>query len=267
MDRQTLLVTGSTDGIGKETAAQLAAMGADVIIHGRNEEKASRVAEEITRLSGNTKISHLAADFADLRQVRSMAAEINRRPALHVLINNAGVYMNHRTLTVQGFEATFGINHLATFLLTNLLLDLLIRSAPARIVTVSSIAHQRATLDFDDLRGEKRFDPYATYAASKLANILFTYELASRLNGTGVTANCLHPGVINTKLLRTGFGTTGATVEEGAATNVFLATSPEVEGITRKYFVRSQQAASSWLSRDPAARQKLWAVSARACGL
>jgi NAD(P)-dependent dehydrogenase (short-subunit alcohol dehydrogenase family) len=267
IDRR-ILVTGSTDGIGKETALELAAMGAEVIVHGRTKGKAALVAQEIARTTGNEKTAFIAADFADLTQVRSMAAEVTQRwDRIHVLINNAGVYMSDRELTVQGFETTFAVNHLAPFLLTNLLLDNLLRSVPARIVTVSSIAHQRATLDFENLQAEKRFDPYAVYALSKLANILFTYELASRLQGKGVTANCLHPGVINTKLLRTGFGTTGATVEEGASTTVYLATSEEVEGITGTYFVRNQKAASSWLSRDPAARQKLWAVSARACGL
>ncbi len=261
-------MTGSTDGIGRETALELARLGAEVIVHGRSSGKASAVADAIRRETGNPSLAFLPADFSDLDQVRAMAAGLQSRwGVLHVLINNAGTYMDRRILTPAGLEVTFTVNHLAPFLLTNLLLDLLKRSTPSRVITVSSVAHQRGGLDFDNLQGERHYEPYSAYAVSKLANILFTYELAARLEGTGVTANCLHPGVITTKLLQKGFGSTGGSVEEGAATSVYLASSPVVESVTGRYFVRRQEAVSSWLSRDRALARRLWEVSERLCGL
>ena len=201
--------------------------------------------------------------------MRSLAAQVRASaPRLDVLINNAGVYHDRRTLTADGLETTFAVNHLAPFLLTNLLGDLLAASAPARVVTVASVAHQSAQLEFADLQGTYRYDGYTAYAFSKLCNILFTYELADRLADAGVTANCLHPGVVATKLLQAGFpGLRGATVIEGARTPVYLATSPEVAEITGTYFVGGRPARSSAVSYDVTARRRLWRVSEQLVGL
>ncbi len=230
MKDRVVLVTGSTDGIGRETALELARLGAEVIVHGRSAEKASAVADAIRRDTGNASVAFLSADLSDLEQVRAMAAALQSRwSVLHVLINNAGTYMNHRVLTPAGLEVTFTVNHLAPFLLTTLLLDLLKKSAPSRVINVSSVAHQRGGLDFANLQGEKHYEAYSAYSVSKLANILFTYELAERLNGTGVTANCLHPGVITTKLLQKGFGSTGGSRRRGGRHLCLPCLSPEVD--------------------------------------
>ena len=202
-------------------------------------------------------------------QVRQMAAQVQERfPRLDVLVNNAGVFMKRRQLTPQGLEYTLVINHLAHFLLTHLLLDLLKHSAPARILNVSSNTHQWVTdVDFDNLQGERHYDGDDAYALSKLANIWFTVELAERLQGSGVTVNALHPGVINTKLLRTGFVAPGAEVSEGAETSVYLACAPQVEGVSGAYFVQKQRSGTSALSRDRELRQRFWQVSAALVGL
>ena len=198
-----------------------------------------------------------------------MAGEIHERyDHLHVLINNAGVSMTERVLTEDGMEMTFAVNYLAPFLLTHLLLDLLKKSAPSRIITVSSKAHMRTTLDFDNLQGEKSFNGSHAYALSKLGNILFTFELAGRLSGSGVTANCLHPGVIDTKMMRQGFSYPhGADVEKGAETPVYLATSPDVASMTGQYFEDKRPAPTSPLSHDIPLRKKFWAVSEQLCGI
>ncbi|HXG37384.1 MAG TPA: SDR family oxidoreductase [Bacteroidota bacterium] len=266
---KTILITGSTDGIGKETALELAAMGHKVIVHGRSSQRAEDAANDIRKKSGNATIETVVADFTSLRQVRAMAADVIKRfPRLDVLINNAGVYMKERTLTEDGYETTFQVNHLAHFLLTHLLLDLLKQSAPSRIINVSSMAHNNAKLSFDNLQGEKRYGGYGAYACSKLENILFTYELAERLEGTGVTVNCLHPGVIATKLLRAGFGGFGGSgVKKGAETIVFLATSPKGATVTGKYFVNKEVADSSLASHDRSLRKALWELSERLVGI
>lgn len=269
MQGKTVLITGSTDGIGKQSALELARMGATVILHGRDYAKGSSTLQEIGKLTGNDKLDLFVADLSSQNQVRNFAAEVERKyTRLDVLINNAGVYMHHRQLTDDGLEMTFAVNHLAPFLLSSLLLNLLRKSAPARIVTVSSIAHQRARLDFDNLQAEKKFDAYGSYALSKLANILFTYELADRLDGSAVTATTLHPGVIDTKLLRIGFGSFGGrSLEEGATTTVYLASSPNVAGISGKYFVDCAERASSPLSYDVKLRKELWRRSETLVGL
>lgn len=266
---KTILITGSTDGIGKEAAIELAAMGHRVIVHGRTSERAQCAADDIRKKSGSATVETVVADFTSLRQVRAMAGEIIRRfPRLDVLINNAGVYMKERILTEDGFETTFQVNYLAHFLLTHLLLDLLKRSAPSRIINVSSMAHHNAKLSLDNLQGEKKYGAYGAYACSKLENILFTYELAERLEGTGVTVNCLHPGVIATKLLRAGFGGFGGSgVEKGAETIVFLATSPKGDSISGKYFVNKEIADSSLASHSRSLRKALWELSKQFAGI
>jgi len=262
MNDEIILVTGSTDGIGKQAAIELARPGAKVLVHGRSAERCQAVADEIRRRAGNSGADYFVADFSSLRQVREMAAQVKAKyDRLHVLVNNAGVFMRERRLTEDGLETTFAVNHLAPFLLTRLLLDLLIASAPARIVVVSSTTHQSAKVDFGNLQGEKRYDGFAAYALSKLENVLFTYELAERLKGTGVTVNCLHPGVIATKLLRAGWSGGGDGLGEGAATLVYLASSPEVAGVTGKYFVSKREAASSPAMHDEKLRKEFWNVS------
>jgi NAD(P)-dependent dehydrogenase (short-subunit alcohol dehydrogenase family) len=220
----------------------------------------------------------VAADLSSQTETRRAAAQIRERhPTIHVLINNAGVFTRRRELTVDGLEQQFAVNHLAYFLFTNLLLDGLRAGAPSRIINVSSDAHSGSQLDFADLQGERSYDGNRAYSQSKLANILFTYELARRLRGTGVTANCLHPGVIATRLLADYMGvpaagdalarTFGAKPEKGAETIVYLASSQEVEGVTGKYFVNKRPVTSSRESNDEAAARRLWDVSERLTGI
>jgi NAD(P)-dependent dehydrogenase (short-subunit alcohol dehydrogenase family) len=200
--------------------------------------------------------------------VRKLAADLCAKYAkIDILINNAGVFMNDRVVTSEGNEMTFAVNHLAPFLLTNLLLKPLAAAGRARIVTVSSVAHQRGRIEFDNLQGEKRFTGYDAYARSKLANILFANELAERVRGIGAVSNTLHPGVVGTKLLRTGFSNmTGAPLKEGASTPLFLASAAEVEGVTGKYFVKQTEEPPAPAVHDLELRKKLWDVSARLCG-
>ena len=268
MKDKTVLITGATDGIGKQTALDLALKNATVILHGRNEQRLLETAKDITRTTSNQKIKIVIANLSSLSQVRKLAEEIQSQfNRLDVLINNAGVYMKKRMLTEDGYEMTFAVNHLSHFLLTNLLLELIKQSSPSRIINVSSVAHTRAQLDFTNLQGEKNYDAYNAYAVSKLANILFTYELSERLKGSDVTVNCLHPGVIGTKLLWEGFSIKGADVIEGAETPVYLASSPEVKNITGKYFVRQKDSLSSELSYSKEYQKKMWEISAKLVGL
>lgn len=269
MEGKVVLVTGSTDGIGKQTALSIARMGALVLLHGRNAEKGCLVTEEIREKSGNDRLEFFLADLSSQREVRRLAAEVEEEhERLDVLVNNAGVFMKERRLTADRIEATFAVNHLAPFLLSNLLHGLLKKSAPSRIVTVSSIAHRDAQVDWSNLQGESRFDGYEAYATSKLGNLLFTYELSRRLKGSGIDANALHPGVVRTKLLRAGFGDyPGDEPKKGAETSILLATSPELEGESGLYFERSQPAASSSLSRDRALQKRFWDISEKLVGL
>jgi retinol dehydrogenase 14 len=268
MKNKVVLITGSTDGIGRQTAVEIAALGATVIVHGRNPARAKLVVEEISSSTGNRNVDLMIADLSSLRQVRELAAEVQRRyDRLDVLLNNAGVFMNERVLTEDGFETTYAVNHLAPFLLTNLLLDLLKKSAPSRIITVSSVAHTRGRIDFENLQSEKTFGGYYAYALTKLANVLFTYQLARRLEGTGVTANCLHPGVVGTKLLRAGFNMPGASTEDAAEVLLHLAASPEVEHVTGKYFQNRISISSSPVTYDEALQRELWKVSQKQTGL
>lgn len=263
-----MLVTGATDGIGKQTAYELAQRGAKVIAHARTAERGAATLAELRKRSPGLDLETVTADLGSLEQVRRMAAEVAARfPRLDALINNAGVMTMRRQVSSDGFELTFAVNHLAHFLLTNLLLDLLKAAGAARVVTVSSNVHRSARLDFDDLQMTHGWSGYEAYARSKLANVLFVYRLASLLEGSGVASNALHPGVIATKLLHVGFGGGGASVEQGAATSVFLAADPSVAGTTGQYFDNRRPVRSSPLTYDIETQRRLWEVSARLTGL
>jgi NAD(P)-dependent dehydrogenase (short-subunit alcohol dehydrogenase family) len=267
------LITGGTNGIGKSTALELARMGATVVIVGRNAQKTSQVVEEIRAASGNDTADSLLADLSSQQEVRRLADEFKSKYAqLHVLLNNAGAVFLRRQLSVDGIEMTFALNHLAYFLLTNLLVDTLKSNAPARVINVASDAHASGKIEFDNLQGERSYGP-AAYGNSKLANILFTVELARRLEGSGVTANALHPGFVatgfaknNGRLLAALIGIFTPLVArspaKGAETSVYLASSPEVEGITGKYFFDSHVIPAASQAADMLAAAKLWQVSA-----
>ncbi len=268
MDTKVILVTGSTDGIGKQTAIDLARLGHRVIVHGRNLEKSHKAADEIRSRSGNGEITSVAADFTDLKEIAAMAQDLrNRFSRLDVLVNNAGIFESRRVILKNGFEKTFMVNHLAMFALTLQLLDLIRETPGARIVNVSSMA-QSGSMDFDNLNGEKYFDPYNAYAVSKLENVLFTYKMARFLNGGQVTVNCLHPGVIGTKLFHEGWGGFGGgSLEKGAQTPVFAAISPEMENQTGCYLVNQRQARSAAISYDRKIQDRLWDLSLTFSGL
>ena len=278
MDGRICLITGANNGIGKETALALARMGATVVMVARDAAKGAAALAEIKRRSGSERLDLMLADLASLTAVRGLADEFQaRHQQLHVLVNNAGAYNTQRTVTEDGFETTFGVNHLAHFLLTKLLLDQIKASAPARIINVSSTTHTGAALDFEDLQAERNYGGMGmtAYGRSKLANVLYTYELARRLDGSGVTANCLHPGVV-----RTGFGRNNAglvraffsvfhvvgrpfllTPERGAETSIYLASSSEVADVTGQYYVKKQPVRSSEASYDLESARRLWQVS------
>ena len=271
LENKTVLVTGATDGIGRVTAETLSAMGAQVVIVSRNPEKTRQTAAAIQAKTGRA-VEWIAADLSNRDGVRSAAqAFLERHDRLHVLVNNAVAVFMKRALSADGYEMTFALNHLAYFQLTHLLLDTLKASAPARIVNVSSAAHVGGSLDLDDLQTEKGFSGWKAYSRSKLANIYFTYELARRLEGTGVTANCLHPGFVATNFGRSNGGLftpifrlfqMGAiSPEEGAQTSIYLASSPEVEGVTDKYFDKKKAVPSSPISNDPLIAARLWEAS------
>ena len=277
MGGKVALVTGGTSGIGKATAMALAAMGADVVVVGRDRERGERAAEEIRAQTGG-RVDLALADLSSQAEVRNLAEEFRRRyDRLDVLVNNAGLVQSTRTETVDGLESTFATNHLAPFLLTNLLLDVLKGSAPSRIVTVSSEAERWGNIDFDDLQSKKRYRGFPVYGMTKLANIMFTYELAERLQGTGVTATCMHPGAVNTRF---GTNNTGPmtilfrlfkplmrTPEQGADTVIWLASSPEVEGVSGRYFSDRKAIEPKKIANDPDARRRLWKESERLTGL
>ena len=263
---KTILVTGSTDGIGKATAAALAKHGCEVIVHGPNNTRAASAQQDLIDTTGNPNIRAVSADFSSLAQIRELGTQLSNLPKLDVLINNAAIATNSRTLTEDGFESTLGINHLAPFLLTNLLLGLLQESAPARIINVSSGAHASGHIDLNDLQMNRRFSGWDAYCNSKLANALFTSELSRRLDSGLVTANYLHPGVIDTKLLHVNFSG-GSPVESGAETPVHLALAPEVAEVTGRYFVNRRQAPASASADDQSLAAELWRVSAELTGL
>jgi len=276
---KTVLVTGGTGGIGKATATGLAALGARVGIVGRDTQRARSAAADIVRESGNSSVDVFVADLSAQAEVRRLAAEVlDRLRRLDALVNNVGGFWATRHTTADGLEHTFAVNHLAPFLLTHLLLDRLTASAPARIVTVSSGAQAMGRIDFDDLQGEKKYSGQRAYNQSKLANVLFTYELARRLEGTDVTATVLHPGVTRTAFAAEdptpGMKTLTAAVRpfmktpaRGAATPIFAASSPYVEGVTGVYFANRKAKKSSKRSYDREAAARLWTVSEQLAGL
>lgn len=269
MKDKIILITGSTDGIGKATALQLAALGATVIVHGRNTERCQRACDDIRTATGNHNVDYVVADLSSQRQIRQMATDFAARyTRLDVLINNAGIIMPKRQLTEDAVETTFAVNHLAPFLLTHLLLDVLKRSVPARIINVASTVHYDGQIDFKDLQSERKYNSVAAYKNAKLAEVLFTFELAERIKGTGVTVNALHPGVVATKLLDVGWGwTNGWTPEQGAALSVYLATAPEVAQINGAYFESKAAGGASPKVKDVKLRRQLWDVSAKLAGI
>jgi NAD(P)-dependent dehydrogenase (short-subunit alcohol dehydrogenase family) len=274
MQGKSCVVTGATSGLGLVTAQVLAREGAALIIIARHAERGAAAVSRIRQETGNTAVELMVADLSVQAQIRQLADEIQHRFArLDVLINNAGALFARRQLSPDGLEMTFALNHLAYFLLTNLLLDSLRAAGSARVVNVSSEAHRRARLDFADLQGQLRYSGWRAYARSKLANILFTYELARRLAGTGIVTNALHPGLVATNFGRNNRGIPAAlfriivqlmaiSPEEGARTIIYLASSSAVEGVTGEYFVRQRAVRSSQVSYDRAAAERLWQVSA-----
>ncbi|MCL4435720.1 MAG: SDR family oxidoreductase [Thaumarchaeota archaeon] len=272
------LVTGATNGIGEVAARELAKQGAKVIIVGRSQKRCLDTATRIKEATGNQQVEYLVADLSVQKEVRQLAEEFKSRyKRLDILINNAGAIFNKRQETADGLEMTFALNHMSYFLITNLLLDTIRASAPSRIINTSSAGHQGAKIDFDDLQGKKKYGLMRAYGQSKLANILFTYELARQLDGSGVSVNALHPGFV-----KSGFGKNmsgivgfftgiiylfGISPEKGAKTIVYLATSNEVENITGKYFVKQKAVPSSKESYDRDAAKRLWDISAQLAGL
>lgn len=273
MQDKICMVTGATSGMGLETARGLAKMGATIILVGRNRGKGEAVQKEIQESSGNSKVDLMAADLSSQSDIHRLTDEFKAKyDRLHVLVNNAGGIFSKRETTVDGLEMTFALDHLAYFLLTNLLLDTLQASAPARIINISSQAESGGRINFDDLQAEKRYSSWAAYAQAKLANVLFTYELAHRLEGMGVTANAVIPGPVATnfgqnnggifKLIGPLFSVFGLTAEQGAQTAIWLASSAKLEGVTGKAFYRLQEKHTSTKSHNVAIQRRLWEVSA-----
>lgn len=269
MKVKKILITGSTDGIGKQTALELALLGHTIIIHGRRSDRVEKTMDEIKRKSPESNVTGYVCDFSYLDNIRHFSELFHREHnSLDVLINNAGIFSPEFVKTADGFESTFAINHLSPFLLTNLLLDLLFAASPARVVNVSSMAHQGVDLDFQNLQSEKFFDGFSAYAVSKAANILFTIELAARYSPQIITVNALHPGVINTKLFREGWGGFGGgSVSAGASSSIYLATESTLDGITGKYFVNKEITEPSTTASNRETARKLWEISAELTGL
>jgi NAD(P)-dependent dehydrogenase (short-subunit alcohol dehydrogenase family) len=274
MKGRVCAITGASSGLGYETALALARRGATVALLCRSEQRGAQARERIAEQTANADLHVVHCDHANLDTVRAAAAVLRQRfDALHVLVNNAGLMLGQRRITVDEHEETFQVNHLAAFLLTDLLRERLIASAPARVITVSSAAHRAGALDFDDLQSVRLYDGWSVYARSKLANVLFTYELARRLHGTGVTANTLHPGIVRSRfghdngratrafMTLTQLPPLGASPRRGARTQVWLASAPEVAAASGRYFVRCRTRRSSRASRDDVTQRRLWEAS------
>ena len=278
MAGKTCLVTGATAGIGRVTALELAHMGANVVIAGRDPAKCALTANDIREESGNPAVEFLVADLSSQEEVRRLANEFRERHQhLDVLVNNAGAIHMSRRKSVDGIEMTFALNHLSYFLLTNLLLEVLLASSPARVVNVASVVHQKAKIDLFDIHAPRRYSGFRAYSRSKLCNLLFTYELARRLEGTGVTANALHPGLVASNILSNNgilgrflnmlLGIRGISIEAGALTSVYAASSPEMEGVSGKYLDKKKIVPSSARSFDEAQAAALWELSASLTGM
>ncbi len=278
MEGKTCVITGASSGIGKVSAEQLASMGASVVMVCRSRKRGERAKVEVERKSGSRLVELMLADLASFDSVRVFAQEYKENhDSLHLLLNNAGVARLRRSLTVDGFETTFQVNYLSPFLLTDLLLPLLKRSAPSRIINVSSVAHYGSHIDLGDLQLERGYRVMRAYSQSKLALVLFTHELARRLEGTGVTANCLHPGAVATNIWGNALGPASflgkvtrlflLSPEKGARTQVYLASSPEVEAVSGEYFEFNGRKKSSTESYDQALAERLWDASAAMVGL
>jgi retinol dehydrogenase 14 len=278
MGGKTVLITGGTSGIGKATAVALAAMGANVVITGRNAERGEAALEEIKGQSTNVDVELILADLCVQGEVSRLAETfLARHDRLDVLVNNAGLVLSKRAETPDGIEMTLAINHLAPFLLTNLFLDRLKESVPGRVITTSSEAQRWGNLDFGDLQSRRKYRGFPVYGMTKLANIMFTYELADRLKGTGITANCLHPGGVGTNFGKNNGGPMALffrafkpfmrSPERGADTLIWLASSSEVEGISGKYFLDRKEIEAKEIAYDPDARRRLWEISEDLTGL
>ena len=278
MGGKTVLITGGTSGIGKAMAVAMTAMGANVVVVGRNPARGKAAVEEIKARSHRESVELLLADLSVQSEVRRLAEEfLERYDRLDVLANNAGLVQSKRTETPDGIETTLAINHLAPFLLTNLLIERLEQSAPSRVITVSSEAQRWGNVDFEDMQSRRKYRGFPVYGMTKLANIMFTYELAERLNGTGVSANCLHPGSVGTNFGQNNRGPMALffrtfkpfmrSPEQGADTLIWLASSPEVEGISGMYFSDRKEIEAKKVAYDRAARRRLWEISEELTGL
>lgn len=266
IEESTIMVTGATDGLGRHVALDLAGRGAAVLPHGRSRERCESALEETRRDTGNERSSYYLADFSSLAEVRALAEKVlSERDRLDGLINNAGVISGERKESEDGYELTFAVNYLSHFLLTNLLLPLMRDSAPACVVNVASAA--QSPVDVDDVMMEREYESMRAYSQSKLAQIVFTFERAERLSGTGVSANALHPAsLMDTKMVHEAFGYTMSTVEEGAEAAVRLAVSPELEGVTGRYFDGQRESRANRQANDAGARKRLWDLSENLCG-
>ena len=262
----TVLVTGATDGLGKRVARELAGTGATVLLHGRNPERLETSLEELRREKGSERLGSYVADLSSLGEARGLAEQVlSEYDRLDVLVNNAGIISQERKESGDGHELTFAVNYLSHFLLTSLLLPLLKDSASARIVNVASAG--QSPIDFGDPMLERGYEAMRAYTRSKLAQVMFTFELAGRLSGSGLTVNALHPAsLMDTKMVHGTFGYTMSTVEEGAEAVVRLAVSPELEGVTGRYFDGTREARANRQAYDEGARRRLWALSEKLCG-
>jgi NAD(P)-dependent dehydrogenase (short-subunit alcohol dehydrogenase family) len=272
LNGKVCMVTGATAGIGVVTARALAQEGAKVIVVGRNKEKSASTVAQIKKQTGNPDVQYMLADLSIQKEVRKLAEDFKSKfTQLDILVNNAGAAFDKHFETADGLEMTFALNHLSYFLLTNLLLDTIKASVPSRIINVSSAAHKGAKINFDDLQGKKKYGAMRAYGQSKLANILFTYELARKLEGSGVTSNALHPGFVASsfgsnmsgafRLLIRFFQLFALSSEKGAETSIYLATSLDVANTTGKYFVKKKEVSTSVVSYDNKVAEKLWKVS------